>query len=498
MNYMGVDVGTSGCKAVVFNEGGEQIASAYREYDLIISSDGGAELDSDNVMEQCFVVMREAAGAAGEPVRGIGISSQGEAFTAVDGDGHALSNGMVTSDVRSAPYVAEFPAAFGEERLYQITGHTSHTMFTLFKLLWLKHNRPEVWTNARKFLCMEDLLQFHLGLDPTISWSLAGRTMMFDVRKHEWSPEILSTAGVRTDQLARPMASGKIAGHLDKKITDDLGLEPDAFVVVGGHDQVAGALGGGATESGIGMYATGTTECITAAFAQPVFTDDMRNGNLCTYDHAVEGLYATLAFSLTGGNILKWFRDEFGALEIAESERTGVDAYEVLLKSASSEPTSLMVLPYFTPSGTPHFDMTTAGAILGLRLGTGRGEIIRALLEGVALEMRLNVDTLERSGCPVQQLRAIGGGAKSTFWVQLKADVIGKPITILNITEAACLGMAMLACAADNGVLLADLTSEWVKSAETIHPQSDIAAAYDRKFEAYKKLHPAIRDIALA
>jgi len=498
MNYMGVDVGTSGCKAVVFDERGQQVASAYREYDLIISNDGGAELDSDNVMKQCFVVMREAAGAAGKSIRGVGISSQGEAFTAIDGDGHALSNGMVTSDVRSAPYVAEFPGAFGEERLYQIPGHTSHTMFTLFKLLWLKDNRPDAWTNASKFLCMEDLLQFHLGLDPAISWSLAGRTMMFDVRKHEWSTDILSAAGVRADQLARPMPSGKVAGRLDKRIIADLGLSPDAFVVVGGHDQVAGALGGGATEPGIGMYATGTTECITAAFANPVFTEDMRNGNLCTYDHAVDGLYATLAFSLTGGNILKWFRDEFGALEIAESERTGVDAYEILLKSAPPEPTSLLVLPYFTPSGTPHFDLKTPGAILGLRLGTSRGEFIRALLEGVALEMRLNVDTLERSGCPVEQLRAIGGGAKSPYWVQLKADVIGKPVTVLDITEAACLGMAMLARAADNGVSLADLTSEWVRSAETIHPQPDIAAEYDRKFEAYKKLHPAIRDVALA
>jgi len=498
MNYMGVDVGTSGCKAVVFDERGSQVSSAYREYDLILSDDGGAELDSDNVMKQCFTVMREAAGGAGEPVRGIGISSQGEAFTAVDGDGNALSNGMVTSDVRSAPYVAQFPGSFGEDRLYQITGHTAHTMFTLFKILWLRDNRPEAWANARMFLCMEDLLQLHLGLDPAISWSLAGRTMMFDVRKHEWSEEILSAAGVREDQLARPMPSGQLAGHPNEKIIADLGLAPGACVVVGGHDQVAGALGAGATEPGVAMYATGTTECIAAAFSHPVFTDEMRDGNLCTYDHTVDGLYATLAFSLTGGNILKWFRDEFGAMEVAEGERTGVDAYELLLKSAPSEPTSLMVLPYFTPSGTPHFDMTTPGAILGLRLGTGRGEIIRALLEGVALEMRLNVNTLERSGCPVTELRAIGGGAKSAYWVQLKANVIGKPITVLNVTEAACLGMAMLACAADTDTSLGDLASKWVHTVDTVHPQPDFAAVYDRKFEAYKKLHPAIENVALA
>jgi len=281
-HYMGVDIGTSGCKAVVFDENGKQISAAYREYDVISSQPGWAELDSDEVITKCLEVISESETEVSGKIRGVGISSQGEAFTPVDKDGRTLANALVSSDMRAADYVKNFSEQFGTEKLYQITGHTAHPMFSLFKLLWLKDNRPEVWSRAEKFLCFEDMLQLRLGLEPAIGWSLAGRTMLFDVRKHQWSEEILNAIDLSADKLARPLPSGEKAGQIKQSITTELNLAEGAFVVTGGHDQPCGALGAGVTQPGDAVYATGTVECITPAFSEPVFSEQLRNSNLCT------------------------------------------------------------------------------------------------------------------------------------------------------------------------------------------------------------------------
>ncbi len=498
MNYMGVDIGTSGCKAMVFDENGQQLAMANREYDVIFSDDGGAELNSDEVIEKCFEVIKECTmHVESASVKGLGISSQGEAFTAIGPENETLCHAMISSDMRSQPYVNSWPREFGEDKLYQITGHTAHPMFTVFKLLWLKDNRPDVWSKAQFFLCFEDLLQFRLGLEPAISWSLAGRTMIFDVRKHIWNPDILYAIGISQKQLAKPVPSGTVVGKLGAFVARNIGLSDDTFVVAGGHDQPCGALGAGVTEPGMAMYATGSVECITPVVAEPIFTEELHRNNLCTYDHVVKDMYATVAFSLTGGNILKWFKDEFSAQEVAEAERTGVNAYELLLKIAGNKPSSLLVLPYFTPSGTPYFDTKTKGAIFGLRLSTRRGEIIRALLEGVTFEMRLNLEILDMSGYKINELRVIGGGSKSSTWTQLKADVMGKKIITLNVKEAGCLGVAILARSTDTGESVHELAAKWVQPISIVYPQAENQKWYDEKFKLYRKLYDTVKEIPL-
>jgi len=495
-NYMGVDIGTSGCKAAVFDENGDCVTRAYREYDVVSTQSGWAELDSDEVIGKCFESIREAAsGVEGGSVRGLGISSQGEAFTPIDEEGKALCHAFVSSDTRAAEYAESWSREFGAERLYGITGHTPHPLFSLFKLLWLRDNRPEIWSSAKRFLCFEDLLQFRLGLNPAMGWPLAGRTMLFDVIKHTWSQEILNAVGMEVSQLARPLQSGSISGRLGRRMAEELGLTEGAYVVTAGHDQPCSALGAGAVEPGVAVYATGTVECITPAFSKPVFSDVLRVNNLCTYDHAMPGMYATVAFSLTGGNILKWFRDEFGAPEIAEAAKRGCDPYELLTEAAGDMPSQLLVLPHFTPTGTPYFDTSATGAILGLRLSTRRGEVIRALLEGVTYEMRLNLDILEQSGCVVNELRAIGGGAKSDIWNQLKADVLGKKITVLDVGEAGCSGAAMLAKAATGDESLREIAARWVKPVGAKRPRGDVKRIYDERFETYRKLYSNLKEL---
>ena len=359
--------------------------------------------------------------------------------------------------------------------------------------MWLRENRPDVWSQAHKFYCFEELLQAHLGLEPAISWPLAGRTMMFNVRSHQWEEEILAGVGLDASRLARCVPSGTVVGTIPPDVADELGLPKDVPVVAGGHDQPCGALGAGVVEPGLAMYATGTVECICPAFDRPIFADDLFRHNLCTYDPTVRGMYTTVLFSLTGGNLLRWFRDEWGQPELEEAHRTGADPYDLLIQGMAAEPTELLTLPYFTPSGTPYFDAQVPGAILGLRLTTTRGEVLRALLEGVALEMRLNVDILQRAGLVIRQFRAVGGGAKSRALTQLKADVLDRPVTTLAVTEAGCLGVAMLACAADLGARCQELVNTWVKTTSVVEPDPRRAAVYRERFHAYQEVYPWMR-----
>jgi xylulokinase len=243
------------------------------------------------------------------------------------------------------------------------------------------------------------------------------------------------------------------------------------------------------------MYATGTSECITPAFTNPILSQDLLNNNICTYDYILEGMYTTVAFSLTGGNILKWFRDQWGHEEIAESERSGRDTYELLLSKIGRTPSPLLVLPYFTPTGTPYFDHDVYGAVLGLKLSTTREDVLRGLLEGVAFEMRLNLEILDRSGIHIDELRAIGGGAKSPIWTQLKADVLNKPITTVVVTEAACFAAAMLACSAVTDEPITSLVERWVQTGEVIEPISENAQRYAERFGAYRELYPTFKKL---
>jgi len=367
----------------------------------------------------------------------------------------------------------------------------------MFKLLWFKENEKELWKKSRYFFCFEDLLQFRLGLKPSLSWSMAGRTMMFDVTKHEWNQDILNEIGILPENLAEPLPPGSLAGIISPDIARQLHLSNDAFVVTGGHDQTCCALGAGVVEEGIAMLSTGTVECICPAFKNPIFSKALMDSNLCTYDYSIEGLYTTVAFSLTGGNILKWFKDQFGNLEIENEKLTGQNAYDLILNSLDSKPGNLLALPYFTPSGTPFFDTKTKGAIIGLQLSTKRADILKALLEGVSFEMRLNLDILENAGYIINELRLVGGGAKSNKWAQLKANVMNKKITSPDVKEAGCLGGAMLACSADTGKSIRDLVAGWIKQPVVVYPQKEHENWYNERFEVYKKLYKNVKEISI-
>jgi len=386
--------------------------------------------------------------------------------------------------------------SFGVEHLYRITGHTAHPMFTLFKLLWTRGNRPEIWRRASWFLCFEDLLHTRLGLEPHMGWPLACRTLLFDVTSHAWSHEILETIGLEPSRFAKPMPSGSCVGTIAPRIASQLGLRDDVMVVAGGHDQMCAALGAGVVSAGQAMYATGTVECIAPIFDAPVFNFDLMAGNLCMYDATIPNMYGTVAFCLTGGNILQWYRNEFGAAERAEAKQTGGNVYELLLQQMPTEPTPLLVLPYFTAGGTPYFDLHTPGVVFGLRLSTKRGEFLRALLQGVAFEMRVNTEMLARAGVTIREFRATGGGSRNARWNQLKSDILGIPITTVSTTEAGCCGAALLAAGASSGTTIRQLAEAWVRPMTVYEPNPRTQTTYRECFQRYQQLYQAARSLS--
>ncbi len=491
MSLMGVDVGTTGVKAVVFSEDGNILSSSYKEYPLIFPFDGAAELDSVEVIDSALSVIGKAAAAVknSDPVKAIGIASQGEAFTPVASDGSMLGNGMTSSDCRAAGIVDAWSEDFGIDQIYQITGHTPYPMFSLYKLLWLKHEKPDVWDKTWKFMFYNDLLAYTLTGHSAADYTIAARSMLFDVRSKKWSSKILNKIELDENKLPSPVPPGSIVGQIHSELAEKLSLDNNVKVCVCGHDQPVGALGCGASKPGSASYSIGTVECICPVIGSPIFTPELMKSNLAMYPHVLPNTYTTVAFSITGGSVLRWVRDQIAYEELAEAKSKNIDPYDIITQNASSSPSDLVMLSHFGPTGTPHFDSTGAGIIFGLKLSSTKGDIFRAALEGITYEMLWNLSILRDAGFNLTEIRAVGGGSKSEKWMQIKSDILGIPLTVMKVSEATCMGAAMLAGNSINSINPAE--AQWASPIKTYEPNKQYSSMYEGRFEIYKELYSA-------
>ncbi|MCX7919950.1 MAG: FGGY family carbohydrate kinase [bacterium] len=498
MSLLGIDVGTTGCKVVAFNPDGKIIASAYREYPLRFPGQPGwVELDADEVWQRVkHCIQNVAAQTKSDPIEALAVSSQGEGVTPIDKAGRVLYHSIVSFDSRTVEFISWWLKRMSAYQLFAETGMTPEPFYTINKILWFKKYRPNIDRRTWKYLCYEDLVNYRLTGIPAIDYSLAARMMCFDLKHNRWSSKMLNLAGIEEDRLAFLYPPGKIVGNVLPKIAQELGLPKDTLVVTGGHDQPCGALGAGVIKPGITMDAIGTVECITPAFPNPVINRKMLANRFCCYPHVVPNQYVTVAFNFTGGSLLRWYRDQFGQKEIELARKSGKDVYEILVQQIPSQPSSLFILPHFTTTGTPYFDHHSRGAILGLTLATQKPEITRAILEGISYEIRLNIELLAQAGIPVREIRAIGGGAKSAQWLQLKADLFGRKIVTLNVSEAASLGVAMLAgCAIGEYSSVSEAVAQTVKIKQTFIPNPTNKKIYNRKFEIYRQIYPRLKEL---
>lgn len=497
MSVLGLDVGTTGCKAVAFSIQGQILASAYREYPLYSPQPGWQELDPDEVWAAVKEVLAEVAqGTTSDPIKALAISSQGEACHGVDSAGNCVTPSIVSFDARTAQAPEFWLQKKTALEIAQISGMPLHGMYSINKIRWIKENQPEKFAKAVKFLCYEDFIQLRLGVEPVISHSLAARTMALDVREGDWSDELLELAGIDRRLLSPTAPSGQAIGTIPDAVARELHLPKGIVVATGGHDQPAGALGAGILTAGEAVYATGTVDCICPIFNTFAPTEETIRGNLCAYPSCVPGLYCSIAFNFTGGALLKWYRDQFAGLERQQAEQTGQDVYDIICNDIPQKPEEILILPHFTVTGTPHFDTQSRGIIAGLTLTSTRQDIASAILSAVTYEMKLNLEVLESSGQTIKRLRATGGGSKSPLWVQRKADILGRPIAVLGTSEAPCAAMAMLAAKAsgqaDN---MHDLVDAFVKITDTYEPDESRMKAYQERYAIYKDIYPTMKDI---
>src|SRR5215211_3804663 len=268
MSLLGIDVGTTACKVVAFDLDGQPFASAAREYPLLTPAPGHFELDANIVWEAVRATVRVVNAALPDPVTALAVSSLGEAVTPLGKDGAILAGSPVVFDTRAVEQSTRLEAAIGRERLARITGQPPHPMFTIAKLMWWVEHEPDLVRRTWKFLCFGDLVSWRLGAEPAIDYSLAARTMAFDIETYRWSDDVLAAAGIAVDTLPSPVPAGTPIGQVDPALARDLGFSGSPLIVAGGHDQPCGALGIGATAPGEAMLAIGTTICLAPIFAR--------------------------------------------------------------------------------------------------------------------------------------------------------------------------------------------------------------------------------------
>ncbi len=494
VHLLGLDVGTSGCKALLFSEDGTLVAHASREYPVDLPRPGWAEQDISRVWVLAQEAMGEVIARSGlTEVVAIGLSVHGEAITPVDRDGRPLRPTILGMDTRTGAQNDWLRERFGARALFERTGMPIHTVNTLPKLLWIRDKEPDTWRAADRFLLVEDFLIERMTGEAVISQCLASRTQLVDLASGAWDPEILAELGLDPSRLARIEPSGTPVGSLSPQLTAALGLTRPPIVVTGGHDQACGALGVGLTSPGLASVSTGTAEVVEVALSSPVVSRPLFDGNISVYHHVVPGLFLAMTLNHSGGLALRWFRDALCEPHLARASVSGTDAYDLILEDAPAGPTSLLVLPHFAGSGTPTFDTTSRGAFLGLTFATDRAELAKAILEGLTYELRMNLELLRDGGVVIDVLRAIGGGARSGMWLQLKADVTGIPVATPSVTEAAGLGAALLA-GVGAGVFPSAATAAkgCLRIAETRQPDPVAHRSYDERYAIYRDLYAAV------
>jgi sugar (pentulose or hexulose) kinase len=497
MRLLGLDIGTTGCKAIVFDDAGTILGTGFHEYGVRCDEPAMAEQDAESVWGLARQAIASAIAASGtRDVAALSLSVQGDAVILIDRDGRAIYPAVLGMDYRSAAQARGCEERRGAFDLFERTGMRAHPMNSLPKILWLRDRRPAVFERAWKVVTYADFILHKLGADPAIDHTMASRTMAFDLHERAWSRSILESVGLDPARLGRPVPSGTVVGALRPELVAEFGLSEAPMLVAGGHDQPCAALGAGMVRPGLGVVSTGTAEVLSTAFEQPVLTRAMFDSFYPCSLHAKPGMFFTFALNHTAGILLQWYRDQFAAVEVADARALGRGAYGLIDERMPDGPAPVLVLPHFNGSGTPTCDLQSKGAVVGLTLATTRHELAKAILESLVFELALNLETMDATGIAVRELVAAGGGSKSALWLQLKADILNRPIRTLRCTEAACLGAALLAGhAAGAYASLDEAVARTVRYERLYEPRPEMAARYKARLALYRQLHPALRPL---
>ena len=494
---LGLDVGTSGAKALLIDETGRVLAAATTEYPLYTPRPLWAEQDPADwwsaSVQSFYRVLSESGISPGE-IAGIGLTGQMHGLALLDRSGRVLRPAILWNDQRTETECAQITGSVGFGRLLELTGNRVLPGFTAPKILWVRENEPEVYAQIANFLLPKDYIRYRLTGELATEVSDASGTSLFDVRQRAWSRDMFAALQIPLAWAPRCTESTEISGRLTNEAAATLGLPTGIPVVSGGGDQAAQAVGTGLATEGLVSATLGTSGVVFAPTARPLIEPQ---GRLHAFCHAVPGMWHVMGVMLAAGGSLRWHRDHLCRAEIEEAARLGIDPYELMTRAAAPIPPGsdgLVFLPYLSGERTPHPDPHARGCFIGLTLRHTKAHLTRAVLEGVAFGLRDCLALIQAQGIRPIEVRASGGGARSSLWRQILADVFDLPVLTVSSTEGAAYGAALLA-GVGTGIWSDAVTAcaKTIRVEEKVQPQAENAAIYKKQYQIFRQLYGALK-----
>lgn len=491
MSLLGLDIGTSGCKILAVSVDGGVLVEKYIPHTPGHLKSGYAELDSSLIWNNVKSLLKYAAGATVKnPATALSVSSFGEAVVPVSENREILGHSILGSDIRGGEYSEKLKEQIDEKDFYEINPNIISLCYTYPKTAWIRDNNSQLYDKTDKFLHWADFINFMLGADPYASNSLANRSLLFDLKKNDWSEELFSRTGMNPDKFAGIADGGSIVGVISRQMAGELGLPYDMKLVAGGHDQCLNALGSGAIRPGSAVCGIGTFECITPVFTLPDNVEPLRRMGLNIEHHVLPDLYLSFIYN-QAGSLLNWFQQVFSGGDGGSGSRPDILQLE---KEIPSEPTGLFTLPYFEPTGSPGFVNDMCGGIIGMKTSTTRGDMFKSVMESVVYYFHEVIQDVRDEGIIFDEFTATGGGSRSAPWLQIHADVFGVPFKQLEITEGSALGAAVLA-GLGSGVWdnAEEAVQGFVNIKRVIEPDMEKNRQYQELSERYRKIYRGVR-----
>jgi xylulokinase len=496
--YLGIDLGTSGTKALLCQEDGTVLATATAEHPIAHPRPGWSEQQPEDWWTSAVAATRAVLAKAGSgiAVKGIGLSGQMHGSVFLDREHRVLRPALLWNDQRTAAECAEIEtAAGGRVALIQMVANPAFTGFTAPKLLWLRRHEPQHYANTRHLLLPKDYLRLRLTGELATEVSDASGTLLLDVAQRRWSDTLLSRLQIDPAILPPCHESEEVTGRLTFAAGSALGLPAGIPVVGGAGDQAAGAVGNGIVQPGILSATLGTSGVVFAHAERPEVHPQGRVHTMC---HAVRGAWHQMGVVLAAGGSLQWYRNEFGHAERQAAAAANVDPYDLLIQQAATVgpgAEGLYFLPYLTGERHPHSDPHARGAWIGLSPRHTKAHCVRAIIEGVTFAMRDCLEIMRGLGVQARQIRVSGGGARSAFWRQLQADVYGQTTATINAVEGPAYGVALLAMVGTGAYAsVPEACAAAIRETETLAPQAQVAARYEALFRQYQRFYPALAE----
>lgn len=500
MNYLiGIDIGTSGTKTVLFDEFGGVVSSSTIEYPMQQPRNGWAEQEPDDWWNATLESLKDvlmSSGVDGGDVKGIGLSGQMHGLVMLDQEGSVLRPSIIWCDQRTGKECEQLTQLVGREKLIQITANPALTGFTASKILWVRNHQPDIYQKCRHILLPKDYVRYRLTGDFATEVSDASGMQLLDIPNRCWSQELLDLLDIDRGLLPKVYESPEITGSITSAVAKATGLRAGTPVVGGAGDNAAAAVGTGIVRDGAAFTTIGTSG-VVYAHTSKMSIDPL--GRVHTFCCAVPGCWHVMGVTQAAGLSLKWLRNTLCAGEVETAKNMGIDPYFIMDKEAERIPigaNKLLYLPYLMGERTPHLDPDCRGAFLGLSAIHTKADMIRAVLEGVAYSLKDCMEILREMGVRTEEMLACGGGGTSAVWRQMLADLYGCGVKTLETKEGPALGAAILAGV---GAGLYDSVQSGCEKVLKVNkvqqPDLENGKVYDKYYRVYKSIYPALKGV---